>query len=89
VAVVDANADAHCVRDVAEAFVEFLHTDEAKELYAEVGFLRSTDLEEAQKGGGVFPPIEDLWAVDEIGGWDRMNEELFSDTGVVTQAIAG
>lgn len=89
VAVVDANVDAHCVREVAEAFVEFLHSPEAKALYTEVGFLRSTDLKEAQAGGGLFPPIEDLWTVDELGGWDALNEELFSDTGVVTQAIAG
>ena len=89
VSVVDVNVDKHCVRDVAEAFVEYLHTDEAKQLYADVGFLRSTDLKTAQKGGGMFPPIEDLWTVDEIGGWDALNEELFSDTGVVTQAIAG
>ena len=32
VAVVDKNAAAHCVTDVAQAFVDFLHTKEAKEL---------------------------------------------------------
>ena len=37
VAVVDANAEAHCVQDVAAAFVEFLHSDEAKELFLTVG----------------------------------------------------
>lgn len=89
VAIVDANVDKHCVRDVAEAFVKYLHTPEAKEVYADVGFLRSTDKAEAQKGGGQFPPIEDLFTVDEIGGWDALNEELFSDNGIVTQAIAG
>jgi sulfate/thiosulfate-binding protein len=87
VAVVDANVDKHCVREVAEAFVEFLHTSEAKQLYTDVGFLRSTDIKEAQKGGGRFPPIEDLWDVDELGGWDELNE-LFTDDGIVTQAIA-
>ncbi len=51
VAIVDQNVDAHCVRDVAEAFVEFLHTPEAKEMYTDVGFLRSTDVQEAQAGG--------------------------------------
>jgi sulfate transport system substrate-binding protein len=89
VAVVDANVDKHCVRDVAEAFVEFLHTPEVKEMYTEIGFLRSTDIEEAKKGGGQFPPMEDLWDVDEFGGWDALNEELFSDSGIATQAIAG
>ena len=89
VAIVDKWVDEHCVRDVAEAFVDYLHTPEVKELYTDVGFLRSTDIKEAKKGGGLFPPIEDLFTVDEIGGWDALNEELFSDSGIVTQAIAG
>jgi sulfate/thiosulfate-binding protein len=89
VAIVDANVDKHCVRDVAEAFVEYLHSPEAKEVYTDVGFLRSTDKKEAQQGGGRFPAIEDLFTVDEIGGWDALNEQLFSDNGIVTQAIAG
>ena len=88
VAIVDANVDKHCVREVAEAFVEFLHTPEVKELYTDTGFLRSTDIKEAQKGSGQFPPIEDLWDVDEFGGWTELNT-LFEDDGVVTQAIAG
>jgi len=91
VSVVDTNVDDHCVREVAEAFVDFLHTPEAKELYASVGFLRSTDLKEAQKGDDAngLPPIEDLWTVDEMGGWDALQDKLFSDTGVATTAIAG
>jgi sulfate/thiosulfate-binding protein len=89
VAVVDKWADEHCVREVAEAFVEYLHSPEAKEQFTSVGFLRSTDKAEAQKGGGDFPPIEDLFTVDEIGGWDALTEKLFSDSGVVTTAIAG
>ena len=32
VTVVDKNVDKHCVREVAEAFVDFLHTPEAKDL---------------------------------------------------------
>jgi sulfate transport system substrate-binding protein len=89
VAVVDANVDKHCVREVAEAFVEYLHTPEVKELYTDVGFLRSTDLAEAQAGGGAFPPIEDLWTVEDLGGWDGLTDELFADDGIVTQAMSG
>src|SRR5919106_702862 len=89
VAIVDENVDKHCVREVAEAFVEFLHTDEAKELYTTVGFLRGTDLAEAQAGGQGFPELEDVWTVDEFGGWESLNETLFSDAGIVTAAIAG
>ena len=89
VAIVDEWVDEHCVREVAEAFVDYLHSDEAKAIFTDVGFLRSTDVKEAQKGGGQFPAIEDLFTVDEIGGWDALNDKLFSDSGIVTQAIAG
>jgi sulfate transport system substrate-binding protein len=88
VTVVDQNVDKHCVREVAEAFVEYLHGDEAKQIFADAGY-RSTDLATAQKGGGDFPAIEDLWDVDEFGGWDALTDKLFSDTGIVTQAQAG
>jgi len=90
VAVVDANVDKHCVRDVAEAFVEYLHSDEAKEYYRTVGFLRPTDLAAAQAGDEEmgFPPIEDLWPVEDFGGWDALDEKLFSENGIFTQAFA-
>jgi sulfate transport system substrate-binding protein len=89
VAIVDANVDAHCVREVAEAFVDFLHTDEAKELYTSVGFLRSTDRDEAQKGGDGFPAVEDLFTVEDLGGWDQLNEDVFGETdGIFTKAFA-
>ena len=88
VAVVDEYADKHCVRDIAEAFVEFLHSEEAKELYTTVGFLRSTDQKEAQKGGEGFPAVEDLFTVDEVGGWDFFNGE-FEEGGLFADALAG
>jgi sulfate transport system substrate-binding protein len=89
VAIVDEYADKHCVREVAEAFVEYLHTPEAKELYTTTGFLRSTDQKEAQKGDGdMFPPVEDLFTVDDLGGWDALNEEVFGeDGGIFTEAF--
>lgn len=89
VAIVDKNVDAHCVRDVVEAFVEYLHSDEAKELYTTVGFLRSTDKAEAQKGGEGFPPVEDLFTADDLGGWDAINTEVFGEPdGIFTKAFA-
>ncbi len=87
VAVVDENVDKHCVREVAEAFVDFLHTPEVKELYTTVGFLRSTDPAEAQKGGEGFPAIEDLWTVEDFGGWAELNK-LFEEGGAFTEAFA-
>jgi sulfate transport system substrate-binding protein len=90
VAVVDENVDKHCVRDVAEAFVEYLHSPEAKENFRTLGFLRPTDLERAAAGDEEmgFPPIEDLWTVEDFGGWDALNEDVFGEQGVFTQAFA-
>jgi sulfate transport system substrate-binding protein len=88
VAVVDEYADKHCVRDVAEAFVDFLHSAEAQALYADVGHLRPTGLKAAAKGDGdKFVPIEDLWTVDDFGGWDELNG-LFEEGGAFTEAFA-
>ena len=87
VAIVDEYVDKHCVREVAEAFVDFLHTPEVKELYTTVGFLRSTDQAEAQKGGEGFPPVEDLFTVDDLGGWDGIEQDVFSAEGIFTKAF--
>ena len=55
VAIVDKWADEHCVRDVAEAFVDYLHTPEAKELYTDVGSCARPTSRKRKKGGGEFP----------------------------------
>jgi sulfate/thiosulfate transport system substrate-binding protein len=88
VAVIDKNAKAHCVEDVANAFVQYLHTKEAKDLYTTVGFLRSTDFAAAQKGGGMFPKINDLFTVDDFGGWPSLDTKVFGTDGVFTKAFA-
>jgi sulfate transport system substrate-binding protein len=89
VAVVDKYAEEHCVEDVANEFVDYLHSDEAKELYTTVGFLRSTDKAEAQKGGEGFPAVEDLFTAEDLGGWEAINEDVFGETdGAFTKAFA-
>jgi sulfate transport system substrate-binding protein len=60
VAVVDVYADKHGVRPVAEAFVEFLFTKEAQQIFAKHG-LRSPDPEVAGATQDQYPPMEDLF----------------------------
>jgi sulfate/thiosulfate-binding protein len=90
VAVVDKNAAAHCSTDVAQAFVDFLHTKEAKGYYTETGYLRSTDATKAAAGDPAsgFPAIKDLFTVEDLGGWDAIDQKLFGDSGIATQAKA-
>jgi sulfate/thiosulfate-binding protein len=88
VAVVDKYAAKHCVQDVAEQFVDYLHTPEAKEMYTTVGFLRSTNAAKAQKGAGGYEPVRDLFTVEDFGGWTALDQKLFSDDGLFTKAFA-
>ncbi len=44
----------------------------------------------AQKGDPAngFPAIQDLFTVDDLGGWDKLDQTLFADNGIATQAVA-
>jgi sulfate/thiosulfate transport system substrate-binding protein len=91
VAIVDANVDKDCVRPLAEAFVKYLHTAEAKGFYTDNGYLRSTDETKAQAGDPAngYPAIQDLFTVQDLGGWDALDTKLFDPTnGIATQAVA-
>jgi sulfate/thiosulfate-binding protein len=88
VAVVDKYATQHCVSDVANAFVDFLHTPAAQELYASSGFLRSTDPAKAAQGDGArFAPVQDLFTVADLGGWPKIDQTVFGDDGAFTKAF--
>jgi sulfate transport system substrate-binding protein len=90
VTIVDKNAATHCVTDVAEAFVDYLHSDEAQAIYKTVGFLRPIDKADAAAGDGDrFAAIDDLFTVDDLGGWDAIDDKVFGDPdGIFTKAFA-
>jgi sulfate transport system substrate-binding protein len=87
VAVIDAYADKHGTRDVAEAFVAFLSTAEAQEIFAKYG-LRSVDPEVARATASEYPAVEDLFTIDYFGGWEKATPEFFGDNGIFYQTIA-
>ncbi|HZS12439.1 MAG TPA: sulfate ABC transporter substrate-binding protein [Nitrospirales bacterium] len=74
--VVDRHADKHHVRDVAEAFVAYLQTDDAQRAFAEYGFRSVTDTPPA----GVF-------TIAQLGGWHVAAERLFGPHGVWTKTV--
>jgi sulfate/thiosulfate-binding protein len=87
VAVVDEYVDDHGTREVAEAFVEFLFSQEAQEIIAKHG-LRSLDPEVAEATTAQYPPVTDLFNIgDQFGGWAEAGPKFFGDTGIYTQAI--
>jgi sulfate/thiosulfate-binding protein len=88
--VVDKDAQEHCISDIATAFVQYLHTPDAQDVFAKVGYQRPIDLTEAKKGDGdQYPAISDLFSTDDIGGWDALaGDTVFGPDGAFTKAFA-
>lgn len=85
VAVVDTYVDKHGTREVAEAFVQFLFSKEAQEVFAKHGLrpLDSSVLAAVQ-----YPAVTDLFTIkDQFGGWAEATPKYFGETGIYTQAI--
>lgn len=80
VAVIDRNADRHHVRDIADAFVAFLHEEETQRAFAEFGF-RSTSQAVATAFATTFVHPPDLFTLSELGGWDKVFATLFGPQG--------
>lgn len=86
VAVVDVYSDKHGVTEVADAFVQFIFTKPAQEIFSKYGF-RSSDPEVLKAAGDKFPAIADLFTIGEqFGGW-KNKDKYFGDTGIYNTAI--
>ncbi|MBI2691141.1 MAG: sulfate ABC transporter substrate-binding protein [Solirubrobacterales bacterium] len=67
----------------AQAFVDYLFTDEAQKIFAEAGYrpVNQALLDETK-----FPQPDTLLNVDEFGGWSQISDFLFDEkTGKVTE----
>jgi sulfate/thiosulfate-binding protein len=87
-AVVDRNADRHGVRKVADAFLQFLYTEQAQKLFAEHGF-RPVDDTLAASLKSQYPEPAELFTIDYLGGWDEVKNTLYSKRGIWYQVLAG
>jgi sulfate transport system substrate-binding protein len=87
VAVVDTYVDQHGTREVAEAFVDFLFSPEAQAIFAEYG-LRPVDPAVAESTAANYPAVEDLFTIEEFGGWQAATPAIFGDTGLYTQTVS-
>ncbi len=86
IAVVDASVDKHGTREVAEAFVDFVYTVQAQEIYAQHG-LRVVNADVAAASSDMYPEVADLFTVEYFGGWENIMVDIFGETGIFTQAI--
>jgi sulfate transport system substrate-binding protein len=86
VAVVDRYAEKHGVRPVAEAFVDFLWTKEAQQVFAELGY-RSVQPEVAEAFRSRFPEPREVWDIGYFSGWQKAAPDFFGPQGVFTKLM--
>ena len=87
--VVDQYAEAHCVRDIADAFVEYLHTPDAQEVFSSSAYTRPIDPSVAAEATDFVPAVDDLFTTDDLGGWDELSDDtVFGPDGAFTKALA-
>lgn len=84
VSLVDKVVDKRKTRVVAQAYLEYLYSEEGQEIAAR-NFYRPHSPMAAEKHAAQFPPIE-LFTIDEVfGGWQKAQKIHFADGGIFDQ----
>ena len=87
VAVVDKVADKRGTRQVAQAYLEYLYSDEGQDIIAKNYYRPSVD-KFARKYAAQFPNIK-LFTLDQVAGnWTQAQKTHFADGGVFDQVYA-
>ena len=84
VAVVDKVVDRRGTRKAAEAYLNYLYSDEGQELAAK-HYYRPTADKIAKKYASQFPKVKLLTVDDVAGGWAKAQKAHFADGGVFDQ----
>lgn len=87
VAVVDQNAKAHEMDELAEAYLEYLYSDDAQRLAGE-NYYRPSNEEILQEFSGQFDLNMNLVTIDDFGGWNKAYETYFDDGAIFDQIYA-
>ena len=83
----DRSVDKHRVRDIAEAFVAFLHSEDAQQAFAEYDFRTVTSARAGFQPAKTFTQPAHLMTIAELGGWDKVASLLFGPQGLWTRAV--
>jgi sulfate/thiosulfate-binding protein len=69
--------------ETAEAFVDFLYTKEAQQIFADTGY---RPVVEGVESPHDFPTPPNLFEITKFGGWDKVNDEFFDpEAGIVAE----
>jgi sulfate transport system substrate-binding protein len=84
VSVVDKVVDKRGTRKVAEAYLQYLYSDEGQEIAAK-NYYRPVAAKYAQKYAAQFPNVK-LFTIEQVaGGWTRAQKAHFADGGLFDQ----
>jgi len=86
ISLVDEFVDKHGTREVAEAFLDFLFSAEAQQIFAKYG-LRSPDPAVAQATAETYPLIDDLFTIAHFNGWPEATPKYFGETGIFYEIL--
>lgn len=87
VAIVDVNAEADGVTDLARTYLEYLYSPAAQELAAQHGY-RPSDQAILAEYGDKFDLRVDMCSIDDFGGWDKAYADFFADEAIFDQIYA-
>jgi sulfate/thiosulfate transport system substrate-binding protein len=84
VTIVDKVVDKRGTRKVAQAYLDYLYSEEGQDI-AGRNYYRPTDTKAAAKYGRQFPRVN-LFKIDEVfGGWQKAQKTHFADGGLFDQ----
>jgi sulfate/thiosulfate transport system substrate-binding protein len=81
-AVVETAVESHGSRAVAEAFLEFVQSDQGQRIVTKYGFRPVKPEAAAPHGAPALPPK--LFTMADLGGWAKLEQELYGPTGLWT-----
>jgi sulfate/thiosulfate transport system substrate-binding protein len=71
----------------AQAFLDFILTDQGQQIFADYGY-RPVTQSVLQQNADKFPEVPGLFTIADFGGWSKVDDEFFDDeSGKVTQIL--
>ena len=86
VAVIDVHVDKHGTREVAQAFVDYILTDDAQRAFSRYGFRPISSVVMKEFEAQYLSPRL-LFDISYLGGWDEVQKNIFGPEGVWTAVM--
>lgn len=86
IAIVDRNAKAHGTEELAKEFLDYVWSADTQRVFASRGY-RPVDETVKEETKAQFKPVNDLFTVRDLGGWDAVKKGVFGDAGVYDKAL--